>query len=250
MHISIIGSGNVAWHLAKAFLQAGHTIDAIACRNPQHAADIVQFSHSSYSTIDNVPIDSDIYIIAVSDASILNVAQQMPNVSGAVYHTSGASSMDQLTGFKHYGVFYPCQTFSKGDIIDYAKMPFFIEGNDEYASHQADSLARSISSNVQFATGIQRTQLHIAAVIASNFTNHMLHLAKKQMESNGLDFNMLQPLVSQTMAKAFSSTPFDAQTGPARRHDTNTIERHKLLIEDINTRNIYNIITDSIEKTY
>ena len=251
MHITIIGSRNVAWHLSHAFIQAGHIIDAIASRNILHASQLaLSLPHVPAIVLQDIPSTSDLYLIAVTDSSIKQVAQEMGNVKGVVVHTSGASSISLLNRFDNHGVLYPCQTFTKGDTIDYNNLPFFIEGNNSDSMKTINNLAHSVSSMVESASSEQRTHLHISAVLASNFTNHLLYLAEQHMKNNNMNFEMLRPLVCQTVNKAFRYSPYEAQTGPARRHDVNTIEKHKELIADPTALNIYDVLTNSIEKSY
>ncbi len=251
MHISIIGSGNVAWHIAQAVVNAHHIIDSVASMHAANALQLAQKVGAKCCSVQSLPITSDIYIIAVTDKAIADVANQIPLITnGIVVHTSGATSVDVLARQSHYGVLYPCQTFSRDAIIDYCQLPFFIEGNDTMSVERIEQLACSISGNVRRATSEQRKQLHVAAVLASNFTNHLLLLAKQQMQDNGLDFQMLRQLVVQTVFKAFDTDPLIAQTGPARRHDSITIAAHRALITNPTTLAIYNLMTNSIEETY
>lgn len=252
MHITIIGSGNVAWHIIKATQQAGHLIDAVASRSMAHAEQIaLRFDIKHHTGIGDIPTTSDLYIIAVTDSSIGDVAEKMPVVNGVVVHTSGATPAEVLSRFEKHGVLYPCQTFSKNDdTIDYPTLPFFIEGCSESATKVINEYAHSISTNVSYANSIQRQHLHVSAVLVNNFTNHLFHLAKQHMESNGMSFDMLHPLIKQTVEKAFAATPYEAQTGPARRHDNATISKHEQLIDDKTTLRIYELITQSIQNIY
>lgn len=252
MHISIIGSGNVAWHIAKASIVAKHVIDCVTSKTIANAQLFAQTYNTQYvETIKKLPLNSDIYIIAVSDNAINDVLKDFPlQVNGIVVHTSGATDIEILSKQKQYGVLYPCQTLSKATEIDYRNLPFFIEGNNESTLQKIEEFAKRISTNISYANSLQRRKLHVAAVVASNFTNHLLLLAQQYMTQNGLDFKMLKPLIEQTISKALQTDPFSAQTGPARRHDTKTIDAHQKLIDDNNLLKIYQLLTNSIEKTY
>ncbi len=251
MHISIIGSGNVAWHIAQAAMQAGHCIDSISSRTAEHAQVLANAVGSVCCSIAEVPTDSDAYIIAVSDNAIAQVVAQLPKqLEGVVMHTSGATHISVLAAFANYGVLYPCQTISQSVAINYAQLPFLTEGNNEESALVVKNFAQSISSQVSVATSEQRCYLHVAAVMSSNFSNHLLWFTQQYMQEHGLDFGLLRPLMEQTIYKAFSTDPYSAQTGPARRHDEATIATHKQLISNKNMLSIYNLMTQSIENTY
>ena len=251
MHISIVGSGNVAWHIAQAVLGAKHVVDSIASRTPEHAQALARAVGASCCSVQYLPTTSDVYIVAVADDAIAQVVAQLPhNFQGVVAHTSGATHIDILSAFDNYGVLYPCQTISQNTQLNYARLPFFVEGNNDTSLSTLKNLAQSISELVSTVSSEQRSYLHVAAVMSGNFTNHLLLLTQQYMQSHGLNFDMLQPLMEQTIAKAFSTNPLSAQTGPARRHDEATLAIHRQLLTDENMLAIYNMLTRSIEKTY
>lgn len=250
MKVSIIGSGNVATHLARAIDDAGHTIECICSRNIGHACELAKDIQGASATDDPECIpQGDIIIIAVSDSAIEAVSKAIGRRNEIVIHTSGATPMDVLLQEKR-GVIYPCQTFTKSDEIDMRKVPLLIEGNDDATLKEIVAFAKTLSRNVSLASSEQRKHLHIAAVMACNFTNHLLLLAKREMENNGMEMETLRPLVEQTISKAFAMDPYEAQTGPARRNDTLTIESHRKLITDPATRDIYDLLTNSIKNNY
>ena len=233
MKVTFIGQGNVATLFSEATRNSGHDV-------------VMQNSHDVESLSDC----SDLYVIAVSDNAIAEVASRMPRVKGVVVHTSGATDMDVLSRHENYGVLYPCQTFTKGDKIDFSTLPFLVEGNSESSVNVVRDFAESISKIVSFASSAQRAHFHVAAVMASNFVNRLIAKAKQHLDAQDLDYSFLRNLVEQTVEKAFTMDPIDAQTGPARRNDDHTINRHLSMIEDEDTRLIYNVITQSIRKQY
>ena len=252
MRVTIIGSGNVATHFAHNIAEAGHHIECVCSRTISHAQALANTigNCTSTSCLSDVPTTSDVYIISVSDNSISEVANSMPKVNGIVAHTSGATSIDALAAHSHRAVIYPCQTFTKGDDIDFTHLPLLIEANDDTTFKAVNDFALSLSTNVSPVNTAQRQVLHVAAVLSSNFTNHLIGLAKQLMDNNDIDYHVLEPLVRQTVSKAFSIDPFEAQTGPARRGDDNTLNRHRQLITDGTTLDIYNLITTSIRNRY
>lgn len=252
MRITVIGAGNVATHLVRGLAAAGHTVDMV-CSRTQDKADALALAVGAQACNDarRVCTSSDAYVIAASDAQIEAIAEDMPIVSGVVMHTSGATSIDALRKHQHRGVLYPCQTFSKADKVDWANVPLLTECATDKARQVITDLARSLSRiEPREATSEQRACLHVAAAMASNFGNHMLTFASEYMERKGLDFDLLLPLMRQTIEKAFSIPPREAQTGPARRADLNTLERHRRLIDNDDMLKIYNAVSLSIMQMY
>lgn len=231
---TIIGTGRVATHLHRALTLQGLDVTQV---NPR--------------TLDNLPTDSDIYLLAVSDNAIPQVAERIKGVAGIVAHTSGTTPITVLQGCgTSQGVFYPLQTFSKEKALDYSRIPFFIEGSDSATEATLIELASQISQTVVKADSNRRKKLHIAAVFVCNFTNHLYTLASQYMEANSLDFNLLLPLIEETVAKLHSLPPDEAQTGPAIRRDTNTINAHlDELTSHPHIKEIYKTLSDSIITT-
>ena len=251
MNVSIIGSGNVASHFAPKLLAIGHRIDVVCSRNAEHAQRLARRVAARYSTnVADVCPTSDICIIAVSDNAIEQVARQLTEFQGIVAHTSGATDISALSPNKRCGVIYPCQTFTSTDTIDFRDVPLFIEATDETTYATLTDFARSLSYMVRRANSSQRAKIHVAAVVVSNFTNRLLCLAHDYLKRQDLPFDVFRPLVEQTVAKAFGMNPFEAQTGPARRGDTKTIERHFSLIDDPSLSTIYQTLSNDIKNAY
>ena len=253
MNISIIGSGNVATHLAKALTINGHNVDCVYSRTAVNAERLAStVGARPTNKISDITTTSDIYIICISDDAIAKVSSQLSENHGIVIHTSGATPIDALSTHTHRGVLYPCQTFTREMQMQFYDIPFLIEASDEPTYQNIEKLARSLSSaRIVRTDSVGRAHLHVAAVLASNFSNHMLTLAAQYMESHNLPFDLMQSLMQLTMRKAFTIGPRDAQTGPARRGDTATINRHLQLIgDDKHLKNIYNMLTNSIISMY
>jgi len=246
-HIGVIGSGNVAWHLAQHLQSVGLDIDWICSRNEESGKALAQVLDCSFeATLPSSPLD--LVLICVNDDSIQTVLDQI-NPLQAVAYTSGTKHLHELTFEGELGVFYPLQSFTKVRTIDIFKVPFFIEATDTYFAQSLFDLAWKLSHTVEFASSEQRKHLHIAAVMVNNLSNHLFHLAKKHVEEHQLNWKTLQPLMDETVAKLHDLTPFDAQTGPARRNDEVTIQEHLALLED-DSKLIYQLISESIQKTY
>lgn len=247
--ISILGTGNVAKHLLDTFSKykeikvnqvIGRNLDALAYyRNKTKTS-------SNFKSI----ADSDIYIIAVSDDAISSISRFLKEKKGLVIHTSGCAPLDELSSNSRAGVFYPLQTFTKGLPIDFKEVPICLETKVEADGRLLHTLASLISNRVHFINSEQRKKLHLGAVFANNFSNHMFHVAHEICNTSGLSFDILKPLISNTVQKIETLSPYESQTGPARRTDKGTMQKHIDLLKEENHKEIYRLLSRSIQETY
>ncbi|AKH96282.1 Rossmann-like and DUF2520 domain-containing protein [Elizabethkingia anophelis] len=244
----IIGSGNVAWHMAKAFKEAGIDLIQLYGRNEQELKKLSLEINVEYST--NQLKQADFYLICTSDKAIAEVSKQIPYEQALVAHTSGSLSRDVLEGSYRKASFYPLQTFSKSRKLDYSKIPLFVDAGWESDNILLTDLAKKISTNVMRINHEQRKQMHLSAVFACNFVNHLYAQAEIICKQNDISFNYLLPLIEETADKIKTISPKDAQTGPAVRNDQNIIKLQENLIVNPNQLNIYKILTESITKMY
>ena len=255
-NITIIGTGNVAWHLSNAFENAGHVIREVYDRDLSKAK---HFARNLYQADPTDRLDfsksvSSVFIVAVSDDAIEAVAKklQLP-VPSVVAHTSGTVPLSRL-GYvptPHMGVFYPLQTLSKGKKVDMSHVPICIEGETKEAEKALQKLANTVSGNVNLVDSTKRKSIHLAAVFACNFTNHLLTISKKILEAHQVDFQMLQPLIVETLNKSLEIGPENAQTGPAVRNDLETLDhQHQTLQNDPKVAGIYRVISEHIMDFY
>ena len=243
--VSIIGSGNVAQHLIAAFLKSDHIeLVQVYCRNPRDVAHILPFE----KIIDDLVFlqESGLYIISVSDSAVKNISEKLPFHDRLVVHTSGSLALDAIDGKNRRGVFYPLQTFSKSRPLDFKTIPICIESERKSDFELIESAAKALSNEVYSIKTKQRQALHVAAVFANNFTNHMYSIAADICIENGMPFNILYPMIGETAQKIMSLDPRDAQTGPAARGDQNTVEAHLELLKKPNQKDLYKILTKSI----
>jgi predicted short-subunit dehydrogenase-like oxidoreductase (DUF2520 family) len=252
LKVSIIGTGNVAYHLAGIFTQKGVKLLEVRGRNIDKGSEIsTQFRVVFSNVITGFHPDADIVILAVADDAVEKVVASLPKTNAVVVHTSGMESMHKLSVCTpNYGSFYPLQTFTRNREVDFSKVPVLVDGSSEEVIKKLELLAYSIADNVARVEDAKRSELHLAAVMVNNFTNHLFALAEKYTNDKKLDFNLLKPLMKETVEKALLSSPFEIQTGPARRKDRKTIEKHLSLIEDPTLKNLYELFTESIRKTY
>lgn len=250
--VSFIGSGNVATHLAAELDRNGYLIHQIISRNKEHAFDLAKrFGAYSSSNLGDLYTDIDFLIISVSDDEIEAVAQKVAQSSVIVLHTSGSVAMNVLSLSSKYGVLYPLQSLSKNRSVDFRKVPLLIEGSSESVLKQIDELAFDLSNKVVRIDSEARRKVHLAAVMVNNFSNHLFAMASDYMDSNGLPFNLLVPLIRETADKLERLSPEEAQTGPARRGDIQTIETHLKMLEghpELST--LYREMTELIRTKY
>lgn len=229
--ICIIGQGNVATHLCVAF-----------------AGNVNELIQTNSRTLEDLPLDCDLYIIAVSDNAIQSIASHLPKLSGVVAHTSGSVSIDALQSIKGAkGVFYPLMTFSRDADIDYRQIPIFIEGDDAETQETLRKAASLFTDKITAMDSAKRTKMHIASIFACNFANALWQTAYEMMEAENVPFKYLLPLIDATAEKLHHLSPFQAQTGPAKRSDTEVINKHiEMLGENTYKGNLYKELTQLI----
>jgi predicted short-subunit dehydrogenase-like oxidoreductase (DUF2520 family) len=261
MKITLIGTGNVAYHLGLRFKEKGIFLNQIVGRNEEKTA--------SFSTLFQVPTtldfskiktNSDIYIIAVNDSAIEEVASKLSQIidNQLVTHTSGSMPSTVLAPyFTNYGSLYPLQTFSMGSEVDFDKIPVFInvKSNEvglppQYFFDFLEKIARILSPNVHFLADEKRIALHVAAVFVNNFTNHLFQLGKEIMDKNDLPFDVLKPLIEQTVLTIQNQEPKAVQTGPAIRGDANTLIKHLGFLKNYppQYQGLYKLFSESIRQ--
>lgn len=252
--IVLIGAGNVAHHLAPALLKAGLNLCQIYSRSIESARALGMKTGISYTAdLFAVYPDCNIYIFCVNDDSVLPLYRSIRiNNKAVILHTSGSVPLDIFANSaEHYGVLYPLQTFSKKRDIDFSEVPLCIEASDKNTLSGLKELAGYLSRSVQEISSEKRKKLHLAAVFANNFANHLYAVAGRILEEEGLDFNLLRPLIFETAHKVMLLSPAEAQTGPARRGDEGILEVHRgLLKKNRKLASLYSILSDSIQESY
>lgn len=244
--IVIIGSGNVAQHLIAAFAKNKAT-DLIQVFSRTKKQIIPDLDSSKITSDWNSLAQADLYIIAVSDDAISEVSSQLPFQNRLVVHTSGSAALSALDDKNKKGVFYPLQTFTKGKKVDFKSIPICLESQFQEDYAILEQVALTISDNIHPINSHQRKALHVAAVFVNNFTNHLYQLGNDICDEHKVPFDILKPLILETAQKIVSLSPKDAQTGPAKRNDTWTINTHESFLSDENQSKIYKILTQSIQ---
>jgi predicted short-subunit dehydrogenase-like oxidoreductase (DUF2520 family) len=256
MDVSFIGSGNLAWHLAPALDNTGFSVKEVYSRNRRNTEALIErlYHAKAKNTLDFSDSLSRIFIVAVADDAILDVAHGIVLPAEAILlHTSGSQALDVLSyaATAGTGVFYPLQTFSKNKRVDFEQIPFFLESGDPETERTMLRMANAISKKVYRISSDQRKALHVAAVFASNFTNHILAISRDLMVQNKLDFEWMKPLIAETISKSLTLSPGQAQTGPARRGDLEILDKHlEFLQRDEAVAGIYRVISQHIIDRY
>ena len=248
MKIVILGSGNVAYHLAKAFTENNVPVSQIFGRNEKELREISESFRIPYSTIELGL--ADFYLIAVNDGSIDEVSTKIKTENCLVAHTSGSLPLEILNGNYRKACFYPLQTFSKLKDLNYSEIPFFVEAENLNDEKLLESFASKISKNVMKTDYEKRKYIHLTAVFACNFVNHLFARAKEISDSQNIPFSWFLPLIKETTEKIIEIEPKLAQTGPALRNDERVLKLHEALLNEEEHLKIYKTMNESIKKMY
>lgn len=251
--ITFIGAGNVAWHLAQALDAAGHIVQEVYSRKPESANQLAAnlYNASPTQSLDFSESKAKVFIISVPDDILPTISSQIILPENAmVTHTSGTLPLEALEKHHSSGVFYPLQTFSKHKELEIQQVPFCIEASNQETEEILVNLAQTISNTVYLVNSAERKVLHVAAVFACNFTNHLLAIAHQITQKENLEFTLLHPLIIETINKALASeNPASVQTGPAIRKDIKTMQSHLEFLRTHPTeQQVYRIISESIDK--
>jgi len=252
-NIVIIGSGNVATHLALAFQENGIHILQIFSRNIENAKNLAIKVGAAYTNVSlEIQDNADLYLFAVSDSAVISILQSYNWQNKLLAHTAGSLPIDIFQPFsENYGVFYPLQSFTKGRNFELKKVPFLIEGNNTTSEEILLRFAKKVSKKTICMKSEQRTAIHLAAVFASNFSNHMYSIASEILSKNNIPFNILNSLIEETTNKAIQTSPITAQTGPARRNNTEILQKHiDMLASEPDWQKIYTFASESIINFY
>lgn len=233
MRVVLIGRGRLATNLEPALKAAGHEVVSVNSR-----------------TLEQLPMTAGIFVISVKDDALEEVISKATKgrEEQCFVHTAGSMPMSLFEGkSRHYGVFYPMQSFSKERKVSFEDIPVFLEANDDATLQLLQSLAGSISHRVYELSSDERKYLHLAAVFACNFANHCYALSADILEQHGIPFDVMLPLIDETASKVHQLHPKDAQTGPAVRYDENVISmQRQLLTQHPEMQAVYELMSKSI----
>ena len=244
-NIVLIGSGNLATQLGLSLLDNGYNIIQVWSQQIKNAINLAdKLNCNATDSLKNLA-KADLYILAVKDDKIKSIVNSIS--VDCIVHTSGGSDIDIFNNkFKNFGVFYPLQTFNKEIDIDFENIPICIEANNKEFEVKLNNLAKSLSKRITVLNSKQRKKLHVAAVFACNFSNHMYTNAYNLLKEDNIDFKLLIPLINQTILQLNDNKPEDVQTGPAKRKDVKLIEHQLEIITNKKIKELYQFITNSI----
>ena len=250
--VNLVGSGNVAWVLGAALKESGILINAVIARKKDKAEALARLLDSQAMTFEDKPPEADLILLTVSDDSIQQVSEQLAkrtSIESLIAHTSGSKPTTLLSPFNRQASFYPLQTMTKGNVVDFSKVHFCVYTKEEAHLNALKTLAGRISKHVHVLDDQQRAFLHLSAVMVNNFSNLFFTEAYKLSSTHNIDFELLRPLIMKTAQKAIENNPASVQTGPAARQDTDTIQQHlNLLQEDPKLKELYQLISERIIK--
>lgn len=249
MRVVIIGAGNVATVLGRLIKKAGYEIVQVISRKMDTAQVLAdELQCTATSNFDDIDKTASLYIVAMSDAALNDLKENIKVGDKVIVHTAGSVSREVLKDISiNYGVLYPLQSLRKEDTDTHLQIPLLIDANNAYTLNVIETVANSISSQVMEANDDYRQKLHVAAVVTSNFVNHLYSLAYDYCTKENLDFKLLLPLIEETASRLHHHSPKEMQTGPAVRKDIITLDKHlHLLNTHSRLRNMYLKITDSI----
>ena len=246
--VTLVGSGNVAHHLANALSNAPNVVlDRWVVRTPSSV--LIDINTTLSEKFDE-PSSSQIIILAISDYAIADYSASLNQSDALLVHTSGSVNLHHMDKKHRRGVFYPLQTFSKNKPLEFSSIPICIEALQKEDLNLLTALADALGCKSRVISSEQRLALHLAAVFVNNFSNQMYRIAHEITDGARLDFDLLKPLILETAMKVQDLSPYQAQTGPALRKDQKTIKRHLKQLEKENHRLIYELITKSIQQTH
>jgi predicted short-subunit dehydrogenase-like oxidoreductase (DUF2520 family) len=231
MRVTLIGSGNVATVLGRKIFHAGHIIHQVFSRNTNHLKLLSdELSSAVVTETQSIDTSADLYIVAVSDDSLLKIGEWLHLDDRLVVHTAGSVPMDILAKVSsNYGILYPLQSLRKETAEPF--IPVLVDGNNPWNKTKLSAFAQSFADTVNFADDEERRKLHLVAVITNNFSNHLFSLVEDYCQKENVDFRMIMPLLEETVKRLSFDSPANMQTGPAARNDRSTISKHKEMLQ-------------------
>lgn len=250
MKIVFIGAGNLATRLSLAMQRVGMQIGQVYSHTEASARQLATRLGCPWTNdLSALQEDGDLYVFSLKDTVLSDVISKVKPNNGMWVHTAGSMSMSVFEGYaQRFGVLYPLQTFSKGRNVNFDVIPIFLEANTDKNADYLKNIASALSENVRFMSSEKRRSLHLAAVFACNFTNHIYTLSYKLLENESIPADVLLPLIDETVSKIHSMPPAVAQTGPAIRYDENVINKHLAMLDDPDMQAIYRLLSQSIHK--
>jgi len=252
MQFTIAGNGNMAWFLGQKLIQSGHVCNGVYGRNRKAVASLAGILQTT--VLENIRelMDADVCILAVTDTGIPEIAAQLQPGNAVLIHTSGTTAISALgNAVEHTGVLWPVYSILKTGFPQHRDIPVAWEANTKQGEKMIQDIIKCFSDRAFPASTSQRQWLHLTAVIANNFTNHLVAVCEEICTEQQLPYDILLPILRQTFDRIMTVPAKNVQTGPARRGDDATIERHlNMLSVHPEWRQLYQALTASIENMY
>lgn len=249
-NITIIGTGNVALQFSKLFLKNNFKIDCIYGRS--NFSDSQIDKHLFTDKISDISKNSDLYLVAVSDDSYIDLLKNISLKNKFIVHTSGSLDSEKLDSFsKRWGCLYPIQTIKKNQQIEWDNIPFYIEASNNNDLELLTDFCHANNLHYSIQNSNQRNKTHIAAVAANNFIYYLLSTIKEYCDKNKINFKNLKPLLDQSLNNVLNFPAHQLQTGPAIRKDLKLIEKHlEILKSEKDLKEIYQLFSEKIIKKH
>lgn len=251
MQVTFIGSGNVATVLGRRLIQSGHSVRQVYSPNGEHARQLgAELSANGANDLLEIDGEADMYIVALSDKALEEVASIWKMKDKLVVHTAGSVSIEVLKNVSNnYGVLYPLQTIRK-ELKSSLVLPMLVDGNNTVNKTKIYDFAQSFADRVEYADDAQRSKLHLAAVVSNNFSNYLFALAEDYCKGENVEFSLILPLLEESVKRLYGHSPADVQTGPAIRRDNKTIQRHLQMLAGYGElKGLYEVITEKITES-
>jgi predicted short-subunit dehydrogenase-like oxidoreductase (DUF2520 family) len=233
MRIVLVGPGRAGQSVAIAANGAGHEVVAVVARDTEQASTIARGMGADLLAIGEPIPAADMIVVAVRDDAIADVAAQVApvarNAAACAVHLSGAAPVEALSPFASQGLaigsFHPLQTMPTADQGARSLAGSWMAVTaDEPLRSELRSFATSLGGIPFDLRDEDRTTYHAAAAAAANFPTAALAIAQRLVESAGVPFEAMRPLVDRIAANAFELGPNTSLTGPIARGDVETID--------------------------
>ncbi len=252
MQVTIIGSGNVATVMGKILVEKGYKVNKVYSRKHEHASELAaELRGEAITDLSLIGNDADIYLLAVTDDALAEVASKISVKDKLVIHTAGSVSKEVLKNSStNYGVLWPMKMIRRS-MQTLIPVTMVVDGNTEAVTRELHQLASAFSPVITTADDPLRLKMHMLAAITSNFSNHLYQLAAEYCEAEQIDFSFFYPSIEETAQRIRSTHPKLLQAGPAFRGDRQTIEKHLALLAPYpQVKKLYEALTESIRASF
>lgn len=264
MKIGFIGAGKVANAFGLYLTSKKLNVEYVYSKTHASAVNMAKLTYSSYcETTKELVEKSDVVFITTGDSEIANVsdivASELKLKSDSetyvlkektFIHMSGALTSDELLELRKLGAscysLHPLQSFAeRGKAIN--ELPttvFSIEGDTQ--NENIKRILIAMGNEIIELSKENKVKYHIAACISSNYLVTLLNSSIEIFDEIGIDrktaIKALMPLINGALSNFESFNLEDALTGPIKRGDYKTIERHVNDLENSKFKELYEVM--------